>query len=139
MTHPDDDTILRYALDMAGAQDDTGAPGREGTAAHISACPECSRALRELQAQVALIAQSDPLPEGRHRPVPPLPLLRYNAIRTSWRAAAAVAVILLGGYLAIGPNAGTRVTVVPQRFTPPAAVVRAGEYAPCEAVDIAHL
>jgi len=133
MTHPDNDTLLRYALD-------TTDPGKRDTLQdHLSGCPECSEALAEISADMSLISEYHSSPDTRSRPAPPLPVLRYYSIRTAFRAAAAVAVILLGGYLATTPAGDTRVTVIPQRFTPPAIVIPAGEFAPCEAIDIAHL
>ncbi len=133
MTHPDNDTILRYALEtIDGAE-------RGKLKGHIGACPDCSRALEEVYRDLVMIAGSEPstvLPPAR---LPAIPLIRSFTARAAFRAAAVVTVILLGGYLLSGPGDDARVTVVPQRFTPPSVVIPAGEFAPCEAVDIAHL
>ncbi len=133
MTHPDNDTILRYALEtIDGAE-------REDLKGHIGGCPDCSRVLEEISLDLAMISRSGPstvIPPAR---LPAIPVLRSFTARAAFRAAAVITLILLGGYLLIGPGDGARVTVVPQRFTPPAVVVPAGEFAPCEAVDIAHL
>jgi len=133
MTHPDNDTLLRYALETADAAE------RETLEMHVEGCPGCSRALREIADDLAMIAGS--LPDSGVPPVdvPSFPAFRYVHVRAVFRAAAVVAVILLGAYLVSGPPGGASVTVVPQRFSPPAVVIPSGEFAPCEAVDIAHL
>lgn len=133
MNHPDNDTLLRYALETA----DESERGDLGT--HLAGCPDCSRALGEITRDLDLISGSDPAAGVPHPGVPPLPAFRYVHLRTAFRAAAAVAVILLGGYLVTGPARDPQISVVPQRFRPAAAVVPAGEFAPCEVVDIAHL
>jgi len=133
MTHPDNDTLLRYALETVEAAE------RETLTTHIAGCPECSRALREITDDLALISGSLPDSSLPTADVPSIPVLRYVHVRAIFRAAAVVAVILLGGYLVIGPPGEVSVTVVPQRYTPPAVVIPSGEFAPCEAVDIAHL
>jgi len=133
MTHPDNDEILRYALRMTGPGEAFG----EGTlSGHISSCPDCSRTLKEITSDIAVISDSAGKADIAPLAVPPLPRFRHRSIRTVFRAAAAVAVILLGGYLTA--RTGADVTVVPQRFIPPAVAVPAGDFSSCEPVDIAH-
>jgi len=152
MTHPDEDTLLRHALRITGTAE---AVDSRDVAGHIASCPECSRTMREMTADIALISgtgagpgarpgsgsrgDSAPGDAGEVPAVPPLPLLRYPSIRTAFRAAAVVAVILLGGYLTSGPGAGRRAAVVPQRFTPPPVTVPAGDFSSCEVIDISSL
>jgi anti-sigma factor RsiW len=131
MTHPDDDLILRYALETLDAKEH----GSVGT--HVDGCPQCSVALADITRDLQLISEYGTGPAEVTRPAPPRIPVPPLVFRTWFRAAAAIAVVILGGYLATGPG-DEGITVVPQQFRPAAVVIPPGEFAPCEVVDIAQ-
>lgn len=128
MTHPEADHLLGFVLDTL----DTAEARR--VTDHLSACPECRRAVERLRREVDTIAsavRSDP--EGL---VLPLPAPERPIGSALVRAAAVLVLGFLLGYASAVVSRQETPPVVTQQFRPLPMPVTGNAYVPCEGVDL---
>lgn len=127
MTHLDDDTLLRSALETLDERDN--ARVRE----HLAVCAQCSERMERVREEVGRLSGIR-VEVGEFAP-PPLRRPR-RVVSALARAAAILAVGFLAGYATADLTAPERPTAVQQRLVPGSPAAPRTGYFPCRAVDV---
>jgi anti-sigma factor RsiW len=126
MTHLDDDTLLKFHLEMLDPSDDSRV--RE----HLSACRQCREREKKIQADVGRLSEIEMhLDEA----APPPLLRRARFFTVAARAAAMLAVGFLAGYMTAEVANPVPPNTVQQRLVPARIAAPPSGYFPCQAVD----
>jgi anti-sigma factor RsiW len=127
MTHLDDDTLLKFLLEILDGPDDSRV--RE----HLARCERCKKRGEELQAQIRQLSRIE-MQLGEVT-APPLPR-RSRLLTVVTRAAAILAVGFLAGYMTAELSNPIRPIAVQQRLVPGHPAVPSTGYYSCQAVDV---
>ena len=129
MTHVDDDTLLKFVLEILDNPDESLVRD------HLSMCTECRQKSANFQHDVAALGTVEFLHDRVAQPRMP----RTTRGRLSALTAAAVLVAgFLGGYVTSELSNPDRVVVVQQHVQPTPVVVPVTQYVSCEQIDISH-
>jgi len=126
MTHLDDDTLLKFHLEMLDPSDDVR------IRQHLSACRQCGERDKKVQGEVGRLSEI----EMRLDEVAPPPLprrVRFFAVAA--RVAAVLAVGFLAGYMTAEVANPLPPNTVQQRLVPARLAAPPSGYVPCQAVD----
>jgi predicted anti-sigma-YlaC factor YlaD len=127
MTHPDADTLLKFALKTLDESESSS------VAEHLSVCEKC----RDLQQKIlGELARLEEVEIHIDVPAPPgIPRRRRMALAVL-RWAAVLATGFLLGYMTAQLSDPVRPVVVQQRLIPTRAEVSSSGYVSCQAIDV---
>jgi hypothetical protein len=128
MNHPDEDTLLKFVLEVLDASE------ARDLKSHVDACASCRRTCNTLERQVRQMgAVSFPV-ETPDLPLPQAP--RRSSAMFILRAAAVLIVGFILGYATALIREPDMRVVISQQFRPTAPRVSVSHPTPCEQVDI---
>jgi hypothetical protein len=127
MTHPDDDLLLKRALDLLGDEE------RQALAEHLSVCEPCRRRLLAVEHEIEMI--------GDLAPDIPIPRVRMPVRRSSrWQAVVGIAAALvIGVFLGYGLSriyGPSDYMVVPTTNRPSTLPLTVRQFTPCDPVNL---
>lgn len=127
--HPDDDTLLKYVLEILDDADDAA------TRDHVTRCGQCAARCRELSKPIDRITTVQF--KIQEVAAPRFPRRKRSMSAVVIRAAAILAAGFLAGYLTAGWTALPPTLSVPQHLEPESPATTLPHFTSCDQIDLA--